>query len=154
MNVILAHHNFLRILLSNLSEELVPVEFQGIEHISNDLGRNQTEFSHPCEEFLERGQVSYRAARKDATPGELLAAIATDWFYRIPAIRMAEAHAQQDAGATYIYEFAWQSPTFDGRIGACHAMELPFVFDNLDKALPLLLTQSELMQHSASPIPQ
>ena len=43
MNVILAHYNFLRILLSNLSEELVPVEFQSIEHISNDLGRNRSE---------------------------------------------------------------------------------------------------------------
>ena len=39
MFVILAHYHFLRILLSNFSEELVPVEFQGIEHISNDLGR-------------------------------------------------------------------------------------------------------------------
>jgi len=39
MFVILAHHNFLRILLSYLSEVLVPVEFQVIEHISNDLGK-------------------------------------------------------------------------------------------------------------------
>ena len=77
--------------------------------------------------------VTYRATRKDATPGELLAAIATDWFYRIPAIRMAEAHAQQGAGASYMYEFAWQPPTFDGRLGACHALEMTFVFDNLDK---------------------
>jgi para-nitrobenzyl esterase len=46
---------------------------------------------------------------------------------------MAEAHAQQDAGATYMYEFAWQPPTFDGRLGACHALEMPFVFDNLAK---------------------
>jgi hypothetical protein len=43
MNVILAHHHFLRILLSNFSEELVPVEFQSIEHISNILGRNRSE---------------------------------------------------------------------------------------------------------------
>jgi para-nitrobenzyl esterase len=37
----------------------------------------------------------YRAARQDASPGELLAAIANGWFYRIPAIRLAEAHAGQ-----------------------------------------------------------
>ena len=77
--------------------------------------------------------ATYRAIRQDAMPGDLLAAIRTDWFYRIPAIRLAEAHAQQDAGATYMYEFAWQPPTFDGRLGACHALEMPFVFDNLDK---------------------
>ena len=33
-----------------------------------------------------------------------------------------------------MYEFAWQPPTFEGRLGACHALEFPFVFDNLDKA--------------------
>jgi para-nitrobenzyl esterase len=77
--------------------------------------------------------ATYRATRQDASPGELLAAIATDWFYRIPSIRMAEAHARQSAGATYLYEFAWQSPMFDGRLGSCHALEIPFVFDNLDK---------------------
>jgi para-nitrobenzyl esterase len=77
--------------------------------------------------------ATYRATRQDASPGELLAAIATDWFYRIPSIRMAEAHARQSAGATYLYEFAWQSPMFDGRLGSCHGLEIPFVFDNLDK---------------------
>lgn len=68
----------------------------------------------------------YRAARPDATPGELLAAVATDWFYRIPAIRLAEA-----VPGSYLYEFSWRSPQFDGALGACHALELPFVFDRL-----------------------
>lgn len=30
-----------------------------------------------------------------------------------------------------MYEFAWESPQFDGRLGACHALEIPFVFDTL-----------------------
>ncbi|MFF9198410.1 carboxylesterase/lipase family protein [Streptomyces sp. NPDC014779] len=68
----------------------------------------------------------YRAGRPDATPGELLDAVATDWFYRIPAIRLAEA-----VPGSYVYEFAWRSPAFDGALGACHALELPFVFDRL-----------------------
>ncbi|MCX5394783.1 carboxylesterase/lipase family protein [Streptomyces sp. NBC_00094] len=68
----------------------------------------------------------YRDARPDATPGELLDAVATDWFYRIPAIRLAEA-----VPGSHLYEFAWRSPLFDGTLGACHALELPFVFDRL-----------------------
>ncbi|MFC8508010.1 carboxylesterase/lipase family protein [Streptomyces sp. NPDC057411] len=68
----------------------------------------------------------YRAARPDATPGELLAAVATDWFYRVPAIRLAEA-----VPGSYLYEFSWRSPRFGGTLGACHALELPFVFDRL-----------------------
>ena len=82
----------------------------------------------------------YRTGRPGAAPGELLAAIATDWFYRIPAIRLAEAHARHRPQATYVYEFAWQPPTFDGRLGACHASELAFVFDNLhDKGFTALI---------------
>ena len=67
---------------------------------------------------------------RGASPGELLAAIQTDWYWRIPAIRLADAHATSPA-ATYMYEFAWRSPQFDGRLGACHALEIPFVFDTL-----------------------
>ncbi|MFI0926440.1 carboxylesterase/lipase family protein [Streptomyces sp. NPDC021012] len=69
----------------------------------------------------------YRAAaRPGATPGELLDAVATDWFYRIPAIRLVES-----VPGSYLYEFAWRSPRFGGELGACHALELPFVFDRL-----------------------
>ena len=72
----------------------------------------------------------YRASRPQATPGDLLAALITDWFFRIPAIRLAEAHAK-NSGSTHMYEFAWGSPLFDGRFGAAHAVEIGFVFNNL-----------------------
>jgi para-nitrobenzyl esterase len=32
-----------------------------------------------------------------------------------------------------MYEFAWRSPAFEGRLGACHALDLRFVFDTVDK---------------------
>ncbi len=32
-----------------------------------------------------------------------------------------------------MYEFAWQSPQFEGHLGACHSLEIPFIFDTLDK---------------------
>jgi carboxylesterase type B len=32
-----------------------------------------------------------------------------------------------------MYEFAWPSPQFGGQLGACHALESGFVFDNLGK---------------------
>lgn len=74
----------------------------------------------------EKGTAAYREARPGATDGEVLDALATDWFYRIPAIRLAEA-----VPGTRVYEFAWRSPRFDGRLGACHGAELGFVFDNV-----------------------
>ncbi|MGK5111999.1 carboxylesterase/lipase family protein [Geodermatophilus sp. CPCC 205506] len=82
-------------------------------------------YSAPSEKTLE----VYRAGRPGATPGELMADIATDWFFRIPAIRLAEAQA--GGGRAWVYEFSWPSPQFGGRLGACHALELGFTFDTL-----------------------
>lgn len=73
----------------------------------------------------------YRGRYPDAIPGDLLAAVLTDWWVRVPALRLADAHAP-GPGATYAYEFAWPSPVLGGRLGACHALEIPFVFDTLD----------------------
>ena len=69
----------------------------------------------------------YRNNRPDSSPGEVLSAIITDWFYRIPALRVAEKH-----GNTHVYEFSWGSPTYNNLLGACHGIELGFVFDNLN----------------------
>jgi para-nitrobenzyl esterase len=82
----------------------------------------------PVEETL----FSYRALHPGASSGDLFAAIVTDWYWRIPALRLADAHAQVSS-ATYMYEFAWHSPEFDGLFGACHGLEIAFVFDTLDK---------------------
>lgn len=52
----------------------------------------------------------------------------TDLVFRIPAIRLAEA--QVAAGATArMYLFAEASD----HLGSCHALDIPFAFDNLDQ---------------------
>jgi carboxylesterase 2/para-nitrobenzyl esterase len=77
------------------------------------------------------GLSAYRAAYPGASPGELYSAMQTDWYWRIPAVRMADAHAAKARSATYMYEFAWRSPQMGGRLGAAHSVEIPFVFDTL-----------------------
>jgi len=79
---------------------------------------------------VEAALATYRAAHPGASPGDLLAAIQTDWYWRIPAIRMADAHAK-NSPVTWMYEFAWRSPQFGGRLGAAHSLEIAFVFDTL-----------------------
>jgi carboxylesterase type B len=69
---------------------------------------------------------AYQAGRAGAAPADVLAAVLTDGLFRIPANRVAEGHA---AAPTWMYEFAW--PTPERGMGACHALELGFVFDNL-----------------------
>ena len=74
---------------------------------------------------------AYRAAHPGASTGELFSAIQTDWYWRVPAVRLADAHARTARATTYMYEFSWRSPQQQGRLGAAHAVEIPFVFDTL-----------------------
>jgi para-nitrobenzyl esterase len=76
---------------------------------------------------------AYRAAAPGASPGAVLGEVATDWFYRVPAIRLAEAVPD-----SHVYEFGWESPV--AGLGACHGLELPFVFDTLDDPGAIALT--------------
>ncbi len=65
-----------------------------------------------------------------ARPGDLMVAAMTDWFFRLPAIRLAEARAALGQ-ATHVYEFGWRTTAMDGRLRSCHALEIGFVFDTL-----------------------
>ncbi|MEU5977487.1 carboxylesterase family protein [Streptomyces sp. NPDC047315] len=69
--------------------------------------------------------AAYRERNPQLSPGELLTVLDTDRLYRVPAHRLAEAHG----GACWMYEFGWRSPAHD--LGACHVLEVGFVFDNL-----------------------
>ena len=51
-----------------------------------------------------------------------------DLVFRWPARQFASAHQ----GKTWVYEMDWRSPACGGELGACHGIELPFVFDTLD----------------------
>jgi para-nitrobenzyl esterase len=77
------------------------------------------------------GLNAYRAAHPGASAGDLFSMIQTDWYWRVPAVRLADAHASNARAATYMYEFAWPSPQMGGRLGAAHSVEIAFVFDTL-----------------------
>jgi para-nitrobenzyl esterase len=75
----------------------------------------------------------YQANRPGASAGDVLCALVTDRFFRNPTFAAAAARlAARGPAPTYVYEFAWQSPVQG--LGAAHAIEIPFVFDNLAAA--------------------
>ena len=92
---------------TNTDEEMLFMVPNGaINHINEDmLAGAVAAYGLPVAETI----ATYRSIRPDASAGELLTSILTDWFFRIPAIRLAEAHTK-GSGATYMYEFAWRSP--------------------------------------------
>lgn len=88
----------------------------------------------PLTAWLALGRVERRAGpilrayglrRRPA--GEAFTAALTDLVFRWPARVFAAAHR----GRVHVYEFDWRSPACAGRLGAAHALDVPFVFDTL-----------------------
>lgn len=88
-----------------------------------------------CGHEVPRG---YRAIHPEGGTADLVGQMITDHLLRVPLHRLAEARsgrptASLDADVpggrapAHVYEFAWPSNVPD--LGACHALELGFVFD-------------------------
>ncbi len=78
--------------------------------------------------------MTYRETRLGASSGELRSALLGDALFGAGSWALAEAHAAHPESATYAYEFAWRSHALDGGLGAAHAVELPFVYDDERRA--------------------
>ena len=76
--------------------------------------------------------ASYKSRRPEATAAELWLDLATDGIFRIPMIRLLEA--QHAHGPVWSYLFSWESPAFGGLLRSTHALEIPFVWNTIDKA--------------------
>lgn len=78
-----------------------------------------------------KGAADLPADRKPAgqKPWELVSAMMTWAVFERPARRVADGHVE-NGGTAYVYRFDWR-PTPNARFGACHCIELPFMFDNL-----------------------
>jgi para-nitrobenzyl esterase len=64
-----------------------------------------------------------------ASMGDLMSCIQSDYYYCKPTLALEQL--LRNAGcSTYLYEFGWSSPLHGGRMGAAHAMEIPFVLGN------------------------
>jgi para-nitrobenzyl esterase len=75
----------------------------------------------------------YGSTRPGADRKDLLAAVETDQMFTLPAVRMAEAQLGHQPNV-WMYRFSWPSPVLNGALGACHALELPFVFEMLEQS--------------------
>jgi para-nitrobenzyl esterase len=73
----------------------------------------------------------YDRFRDHDTPARLAAAMVTDETFRAPAWRLAQSRLDH-RHPTWMYWFTWPTPAFGGGLGACHAVDLPFTFHNLD----------------------
>jgi para-nitrobenzyl esterase len=68
-----------------------------------------------------------RSARgEECEPKDLWFAFESERFFRVPALQLADALVGR--GPTFVYLFSWPSPAMGGWLGACHGLEIAFVF--------------------------
>ncbi|MEA5361568.1 carboxylesterase family protein [Amycolatopsis sp., V23-08] len=84
------------------------------------------------------GARRYREAFPDASPDRLYELVHSDWLFRMPSLHLAEAHVAA-GGRTHFYELTWPAPGMGGGFGACHGLDVPLVFGNLDRGQPAAL---------------
>jgi para-nitrobenzyl esterase len=80
--------------------------------------------------YAERALEVYRRSRgagEEASPIALWNAIEGDRVFRVPAVRLADAQSAHSRDV-YSYLFTWESPVLGGALGACHGLDVPFVF--------------------------
>ena len=66
--------------------------------------------------------------------GEVLSRALTDLVFADGVRRLLAEHP----GRSFGYRFDWRSPMFNGQLGACHGLELAFVFETLSAARDLV----------------
>ena len=89
-------------------------------------------------------RATYRATEPDASDERIEWSVEGDRGFRIPNLRAIEGRVS-NGGRTWVYEFAWESPVFDGRLGAAHGLDVPFVFDDTSTGI------GEMLLGGASP---
>ncbi|CAM3815892.1 carboxylesterase/lipase family protein [Mesobacillus thioparans] len=63
---------------------------------------------------------------------DLFNKLLTMQVFSAPAVKLAELQSKHGA-PVWMYRFDWETPVFDGALKATHALEIPFVWNTLDK---------------------
>ena len=93
------------------------------------LGQITAEQTDAALRILASDPDAYRAAHSTADPEKIYELLHSDWLFRMPSLRLAQAHR----GPTHLYELTWNAPGMGGEtLGACHGLGLPLTFGRLN----------------------
>jgi para-nitrobenzyl esterase len=81
---------------------------------------------------------AFRKAHPEATPWDLWILIATDHPRGAYTRELAKRKAALGGSQAYVYRFDWETPEGGGHMRSPHTVEIPFVFNNIKIAGPLI----------------
>jgi para-nitrobenzyl esterase len=86
---------------------------------------------------------AFRQAHPKATPWDLWILIGTDYPRGTYSRELAKRKAAQGPAPAFAYRFDWETPEGGGHMRSPHTIEIPFVFNNIKIAGPLISKMPE-----------
>lgn len=111
----------------------------------DDAGLRQRLRGYIPEQDVDEALRVFKASTPSGSPAEIFFKITSWRSYIRNATIMAEQRAAQNDrnNSTWMYQLTWRSPAEGGRRFSQHTLDLPFMFDNVARALPLTGPASE-----------
>jgi para-nitrobenzyl esterase len=78
--------------------------------------------------------AKYHAAQPQLPADQVGLILMGELGQRLPSLQMAERKLALKAADVFVYLFTWETPVLDGRLRACHTLEIPFVFNTVEDA--------------------
>jgi len=82
--------------------------------------------------------AAFRKLHPDYSPTYLLNQVLTANTMFAGSITLAERKSAQKAAPAYMYYLVWETPVVNGLFKTPHTLDIPFMFDNVDKARVLV----------------
>ncbi|MEK7795324.1 MAG: carboxylesterase family protein, partial [Candidatus Hydrogenedentota bacterium] len=82
--------------------------------------------------------AAFKKLHPDYSPTYLMNDFTTNMRMFIGSVTLAERKAAQNAAPVYLYNLVWETPVGGGIFKSPHTLEMPFVFNNVDKSRPLV----------------
>jgi para-nitrobenzyl esterase len=85
----------------------------------------------------DKAEALTAALRKvfpDYSPTHMISAVQTAMGMWLGSLSLAERKAAQGSGPVYMYMLTWETPVARGALKCPHALEIPLVFDNVERA--------------------
>jgi para-nitrobenzyl esterase len=82
--------------------------------------------------------AAYRKLHPDYTPTYIYNLLLSDTAHFVDSITLAERKAAQEAAPVYMYNLVWETPVANKQFKTPHFLDVPFMFDNVEKARVLV----------------
>jgi para-nitrobenzyl esterase len=127
------------LMLGSTETEIVFLPFAPLDPIdAGGLKAAVKQYTGLADEAVDRLIGAYRTEYPGYDNTYLYQVLASDWWLTADGATMAERKAAQGVAGAYLYYFTKRTPVRGGKLKSPHTLEVPYVFDTLARAEPIV----------------